>query len=68
MLVSNKCDQITEQEVSTLEGQALAQELGCKFVEVLAKNRINVEKAFYDPVRLIRLQWVLFKEGANLNV
>jgi hypothetical protein len=26
-----------------------------------------VEKAFYDPVRLIRLQWVLFEERANLN-
>jgi hypothetical protein len=56
MLVGNKCDQVTEREVSTLEGQALAQELGCKFVEASVKECINVEKAFYDPVRLIRLQ------------
>jgi hypothetical protein len=67
MLVGNKCDQVTEREVSTLEGHALAQELGFKFVETSAKKRINVEKAFYDPVRLIRLQWVLFEGGANLN-
>lgn len=56
MLVGNKADRVTEREVSTQEGRALAQELGCDFVEASAKNCINVEKAFYDVVRLLRRQ------------
>ncbi|ROW13309.1 hypothetical protein VPNG_05442 [Cytospora leucostoma] len=56
MLVGNKCDRVTEREVSTQEGSALARELGCEFVEASAKNRTNVEKAFYDVVKIIRRQ------------
>lgn len=54
MLVGNKCDRVTEREVSTQEGSALARELGCEFVEASAKNCVNVEKAFYDVVRQLR--------------
>ncbi len=54
MLVGNKCDKYHEREVSSQEGQALAKELGCKFVEASAKNCINVERAFYDVVRQVR--------------
>ncbi|TAQ84993.1 hypothetical protein B7494_g6680 [Chlorociboria aeruginascens] len=50
MLVGNKSDRVTEREVSTQEGSALARELGCDFVEASAKNCVNVEKAFYDVV------------------
>jgi GTPase KRas protein len=56
MLVGNKCDRVTEREVSTQEGQALARELGCDFVEASAKNCVNVERAFYDVVRQLRRQ------------
>ncbi|KAM3479256.1 hypothetical protein NHJ13051_006860 [Beauveria bassiana] len=56
MLVGNKSDRVTEREVSTQEGHALARELGCEFVEASAKNCINVEKAFYDVVRVLRRQ------------
>ncbi|KAI5211549.1 ras small monomeric GTPase-like protein RasB [Aureobasidium subglaciale] len=56
MLVGNKCDRVTEREVSTQEGAALARELGCEFVEASAKNCVNVEKAFYDVVRQLRRQ------------
>lgn len=56
MLVGNKCDRVTEREVSTQEGQALAKQLGCEFVEASAKNCVNVEKAFYDVVRQLRRQ------------
>ncbi|KAI9811558.1 MAG: Ras GTPase ras2, partial [Thelocarpon impressellum] len=56
MLVGNKCDRVTEREVSTQEGHALARQLGCEFVEASAKNCVNVEKAFYDVVRLLRRQ------------
>lgn len=58
MLVGNKCDRVTEREVSTQEGSALAKELGCDFVEASAKNCVNVEKAFYDVVRQLRRQRV----------
>lgn len=58
MLVGNKCDRVTEREVSTQEGQLLARQLGCDFVEASAKNCINVEKAFFDVVRQLRRQRV----------
>ncbi|CAL5874852.1 uncharacterized protein PFLUO_LOCUS9154 [Penicillium psychrofluorescens] len=56
MLVGNKSDKAVERAVSAQEGQALAKELGCEFVEASAKNCINVEKAFYDVVRMLRQQ------------
>ena len=56
MLVGNKSDRIAEREVSTQEGHALARELGCEFVEASAKNYTNVDKAFYDVVRILRRQ------------
>jgi GTPase KRas protein len=36
------------------EGQNLARQFGCKFIETSAKSRKNVEQAFYDIVREIR--------------
>lgn len=56
MLVGNKSDKAVERAVSAQEGQALAKDLGCEFVEASAKNCINVEKAFYDVVRMLRSQ------------
>lgn len=56
MLVGNKCDRVTEREVSTQEGSALAKQLGCEFVEASAKNCINVESAFFNVVRQLRRQ------------
>ena len=68
MLVGNKSDRVTEREVSTQEGSALAKEMGCHFVEASAKNCINVEKAFYDVVRSLRNQRhdsPLMRSGTN---
>lgn len=56
MLVGNESHQHAERVVSSQEGFALATELGCQFLEVSTKNCINVEKAFYDVVRMIRQQ------------
>ncbi|KDN53623.1 small G-protein Ras2 [Tilletiaria anomala UBC 951] len=56
MLVGNKCDKVNEREVSREEGQALANRLGCKFVESSAKTCVNVEKAYFTVVRQIREQ------------
>jgi GTPase KRas len=54
ILVGNKCDLEGERAVSKEEGQALAQQFGCKFIETSAKSRVNVDNAFYDLVREIR--------------
>lgn len=56
IIVGNKCDLVSDREVSTQEGHALARELGCPFIEASAKRVINVEKAFYDLIRLLRKQ------------
>lgn len=56
MLVGNKIEHYINREVSSQEAQGLAMELGCGFVEASAKNCINVEKAFFDVVRMIRSQ------------
>lgn len=40
--------------ISQTEGQNLARQFGCKFIETSAKSRINVDNAFYDIVREIR--------------
>lgn len=47
MLIGNKCDWEEKRAVTTEQGQKLADELGIPFLEVSAKNNINVEKAFY---------------------
>ncbi|KAF0460726.1 putative small G-protein Ras2 [Gigaspora margarita] len=54
MLVGNKCDRITEREVSREEAMNLARRLRCDFIESSAKASVNVHKAFYDVVRMIR--------------
>jgi len=54
ILVGNKADKLNEREVSREEGLAMASKLNVDFVESSAKACINVEKAFYQLVRLIR--------------
>lgn len=48
ILVGNKCDWEEKRQVSTEQGQALADELGIPFLEVSAKSNINVDQAFYS--------------------
>jgi GTPase SAR1 family protein len=47
ILIGNKCDWEEKRIVSTERGQQLADELGIPFMEVSAKNNINIDKAFY---------------------
>ena len=54
MLVGNKCHKITKREVSREEGMEMAKKLGCEFIEASAKTCVNVERAFYTVVRMIR--------------
>lgn len=54
VLVGNKCDLEDEREVTIEEGKALAEEWGCPFMEVSAKNKIKNDDCFFDVVREIR--------------
>uniref|UniRef100_A0A1A9ZV08 small monomeric GTPase n=1 Tax=Glossina pallidipes TaxID=7398 RepID=A0A1A9ZV08_GLOPL len=46
LLVANKLDLDCQREVSTAEGNALAQLWECPFIEASAKDRINVNEVF----------------------
>ncbi|SAM09851.1 hypothetical protein [Absidia glauca] len=61
ILVGNKCDKITEREVSREEGFQMARHLRCDFIETSAKTCVNVERSFYTVVRTIRAN----REGAS---
>jgi GTPase KRas protein len=52
MIVANKTDQA--REVSTEEGRALAEELGCEFAETCAEDYTSIEEACS---KLIRQMW-----------
>jgi len=56
IVVGNKSDLELEggREVSKQEGEALARQFNCKFIETSAKLRINVDEAFHNIVREIR--------------
>ncbi|KAI9002722.1 Ras GTPase [Gaertneriomyces sp. JEL0708] len=54
VLVGNKCDLEPERVVGTHEGRDLAKQFKCRFMETSARQKINVEEAFYSLVRAIR--------------
>jgi GTPase KRas protein len=54
VIIGNKCDLENERQVSFEEGQELARQINCQFIETSAKQRINVEDGFYQLVREIR--------------
>ncbi|CAG8613239.1 3160_t:CDS:2, partial [Cetraspora pellucida] len=54
IVVANKCDLEMERQVSGQEGRELAKNFNCRFIETSAKQRINVDEAFYNLVREIR--------------
>eukprot|EP01089_Gocevia_fonbrunei_P021408 TRINITY_DN8319_c0_g1_i1.p1 TRINITY_DN8319_c0_g1~~TRINITY_DN8319_c0_g1_i1.p1 ORF type:complete len:201 (+),score=31.34 TRINITY_DN8319_c0_g1_i1:48-650(+) len=57
VLVGNKADLPNdEREVTTKEGQALADSWNIKFLETSAKTRQNVDQCFYELVRLVRIE------------
>lgn len=54
VLVGNKCDLESLREVNFAEGQDLATEWGCAFMETSAKEKIQNEECFFQVVREIR--------------
>ena len=57
LLVGNKTDLKDQREVSTEEGEKLANWLGCYHVECSAKMALNVHETVYNLVREIRVCW-----------
>jgi Ras-related protein Rap-1A len=53
ILVGNKCDLEDERVVSKDQGQSLARQFNCAFMEASAKVKINVPEIFYNLVRQI---------------
>ena len=41
-------------QVQSMEGQELAKSLKIRYIEASAKNRTNVDAAFYELVRIVR--------------
>lgn len=67
ILIGNKCDWEEKRQVSTEQGQALANELGIPFMEVSAKSNINIEKAFYSLAGDIKKRLMdSSKDGGNI--
>jgi len=60
VLVGNKCDMESKRDVPMDEAQSVAAEWKCKLIEASAKEKINVEEAFFEVVRKVRLNegWV----------
>lgn len=56
LLVGNKSDLTEERSVSYEEGEKLAKQFQCQFLETSAKQGINVDRAFFDLVRKIRVR------------
>lgn len=56
MVVGNKCDLEHKREVAYLEGKRAADSYLAMFREASAKTRENVEDAFYEVIRAIRLE------------
>jgi GTPase KRas protein len=53
-IIGNKLDMETERQVSSQEGFALAEELGCSFFETCSKDSASVEVPFHGMVKAIR--------------
>lgn len=65
MLVGNKVDRDVERAVTREEGVALANDLGCLFLECSARTRENVEKCFEELALKIMDVPSLLGEGSN---
>ncbi|KAL7716534.1 small monomeric GTPase [Entamoeba marina] len=56
VFVANKVDLVKDRDVTEKEGKEKAEESNVKYIETSAKNKLNIEDAFYMLVREIRKQ------------
>jgi small GTP-binding protein len=56
ILVGNKLDMAVKRTISFDEGMSLGRKWNCKFYEVSAKTKTNLETSFYECARLIKQQ------------
>eukprot|EP00042_Codosiga_hollandica_P034266 m.238855 g.238855 ORF g.238855 m.238855 type:complete len:152 (-) comp54363_c2_seq2:209-664(-) len=54
VVVGNKSDLVSERVISTTEASALAEKIGCPYIETSAKEARNIEEVFFEMVRVIR--------------
>ncbi|KAI0090255.1 small monomeric GTPase, partial [Irpex rosettiformis] len=54
IVVANKCDLQENRQVSEEEGKLLAQEFGCQYIELSAKDAIGVDRAFMALVQTMK--------------
>merc|ERR1712076_352057 len=68
LIVGNKADMDRQRQVSTADCEDMAKQLKTPFIECSAKNRMNVDQAFHELVRLIRRFQVLERpDSVNSN-
>lgn len=54
LMVGNKSDLDVQRKVSLDEAQTLCRQLGTPYIECSAKQRVNVDQAFHELVRIVR--------------
>lgn len=65
LVVGNKIDQAAARQVSTEEGAAYAEKLGCHFMECSAKNDTGVKAAFEKVVAEVNICQILLRTIEN---
>lgn len=68
MLVGNKSDMAEQRQVTTEEGQELANSYQMPFLETSARNSLNVDEAFVTMTKEIKDKNLTQKLTANKNV
>lgn len=53
MIIGNKCDLNDKRQVSYEDGQLLAKQYGCIFMETSAKEDINIKTAFDNLIESV---------------
>jgi len=67
ILVGNKCDLEDERLISKNQGQNLATQFNCPFIETSAKLKINVNEIFYNLIRQIDLIYSEHKQTESVK-
>jgi GTPase SAR1 family protein len=69
VLVANKCDRLDRRVVSTEEGERLAADHGCKYIETSAKTGLHVEDMFMTLAKEVKHQDIdPLSSGFNTNL